>query len=97
MRRAVSRAASSGTFPERVTTPSFAVTLTAADLSDGSENILALMPVVMVSSVDLLLQEAANAARRKAASISFFDLGMKPRLMNVGTHTQEVRCRQTSL
>src|ERR1700741_3814846 len=79
MRRAVSRAASSGRVPDRATPPSFAVTLMAADLSDGSENILALISVVMVSSVGLLLaQELARIARKSGEKIHSFDRCITP-------------------
>jgi hypothetical protein len=72
MRCAASRAASSGTVPVRVTVPSFAVMLTEADLSRGSENILALMSVVMASS-DWWLHAAATTRERLKTSVTSTD------------------------
>jgi len=51
---AARRAESSGTAPVRVTMPSLLATLTEADFRAGSENIFALIAVVMVLSVGLL-------------------------------------------
>ena len=70
IRSAASRAASSGTCPVRVTMPFLLSTLTVAALSNGSENILALMSVVIASSFGtacLLQETTVNAARIAAA------------------------------
>ena len=70
--------------------PSFAETVMVADLREGSENILALMSVVMVWSVGALAHEAKKKARRRVVSIRFLGLGIKPRLESVGTHNREL-------
>jgi hypothetical protein len=63
-----------------VTTPSFAVTMTAADFSDGSENILALISVAILSSLGLLLHETDMAATNAMLSSTEVDFaaGMNP-------------------
>ena len=65
MVRAASRAASSGTTPVSVMMPSLLATFTEAVLSNGSENILALISVVMASSPGLLHAAAKTKASEK--------------------------------
>jgi hypothetical protein len=69
IRSAANRAASSGTWPVSVTTPFLLSTVTEAALSNGSENILALISVVIASSFGaacLLHDTTINAASMAA-------------------------------
>ena len=69
MRSAARRAASSESWPERVTVPSLTETLRLEDLRSCSENILALISVAMESLVTELLagllQEKEKASARR--------------------------------
>jgi hypothetical protein len=70
IRSAANRAASSGTWPVRVTMPFLLSTVTEAAFSSGSENILALMSVVIASSFGaacLLHDTTVKAASTAAA------------------------------
>ena len=68
MLRAVARAASLGTWPERVTIPSFAETAIEAVLSNGSANIFAWMSVVIVASFVLLHAKHRSSGNEKKTS-----------------------------
>src|SRR6266581_105453 len=72
---AASRAASSGTWPVRVTTPPLLDTSTAAFLSAGSENIFALMSMVIASSLGAPRREHETlnvSANNKARTLILF-------------------------
>ena len=68
MLRAAARAASLGTWPERVTIPSLAETAIEAVLSDGSANIFAWMSVVIVASFVLLHAKHRSSGNEKKTS-----------------------------
>lgn len=68
MLRAAARAASLGTWPDRVTIPPFAETAIEAVLSNGSANIFAWMSVVIVASFVLLHARHRNSGNEKKTS-----------------------------
>ena len=77
MRSVAERALLSGTLPVMVTMPFLVLTSTVADFRSGSENIFALMPVVMELS-STLLQAKRNANARSKEGAADFDRSMNP-------------------